>query len=316
MGRRPTGNPRQRTLTSQLEAAPQGEKYKMNYKEILYTASEGIAVITLNRPDKLNAWTRLMAGEVWDAMKRAANDDTIKVIVLTGAGRGFCPGADMSELKGVTDEAVASLDKRKSYEQRVSVMMGQKTTAELDPENKNNVREDFRKRYSYISAIPKPVIAAVNGPVAGIGLILTLHCDMRFVSDTASFSTAFSKRGLIAEHGIAWMLPRIVGHANAFDLLYSSRLIGADEALNMGLANRVIPADALINEVRAYALDLASTVSPRSMRVMKRQLYDAQFQTFAEASEASDKELILSLQSEDFKEGVAHFLEKRPPSFK
>ena len=288
----------------------------MNYKEILYTLSEGIAVITLNRPDKLNAWTRLMAGEVWDAMHRAADDDAVKVIVLTGAGRGFCAGADMSELEGVTYEAVAALDKSKSYEQRVSVMMGQKTTAELDPKNKNKVREDFRKRYSYISAIPKPVIAAVNGPAAGIGFIVTLHCDLRFVSETASFSTAFSKRGLIAEHGVAWMLPRIVGHANALDLLYSSRLIGADEALSMGLASRVIPADALMNEVRAYALDLASNVSPRSMRVIKRQIYDAQFQTFAGASEESDEELILSLQSEDFKEGIAHFLEKRPPLFK
>jgi enoyl-CoA hydratase/carnithine racemase len=291
-------------------------KHNMNYKEILYTMSEGIAVITLNRPDKLNAWTRLMAGEVWDAMHRAADDDAVKVIVLTGAGRGFCAGADMSELEGVTDEAVAALDKSKSYEQRVSVIMEQKTTAELDPENKNNVREDFRKRYSYISAIQKPVIAAVNGPAAGIGFILILHCDLRFVSDKASFSTAFSKRGLIAEHGIAWMLPRIVGHSSALDLLYSSRLIGADEALSMGLANRVIPADALMDEVRDYALDLVSNVSPRSMRVMKRQVYDAQFQTFAEASEASDEELILSLQSEDFKEGVAHFLEKRAPSFK
>jgi enoyl-CoA hydratase/carnithine racemase len=288
----------------------------MNYKEILYTASEGIAVITLNRPDKLNAWTRLMGSEVWDAMHRAADDGAVKVIVLTGAGRGYCAGADMSELEGVTDEAIAALDKRKSYEQRVSAMMGQKTTAELEPENKNNVREDFRKRYSYISAIPKPVIAAVNGPAAGIGFILALHCDLRFVSDKASFSTAFSKRGLIAEHGIAWMLPRIVGHANALDLLYSSRLIGADEAMSMGLANRVVPAETLMNEVRAYVLDLVSNVSPRSMRVIKRQVYDAQFQTFAEASEASDEELILSLQSEDFKEGVAHFLEKRSPSFK
>jgi enoyl-CoA hydratase/carnithine racemase len=288
----------------------------MHYKEILYTASKGIAVITLNRPDKLNAWTRLMAGEVWDAMHRAADDDAVKVIVLTGAGRGFCAGADMSELEGVTDEAVAALDKSKSYEQRVSVIMEQKTTAELDPDNKNNVREDFRKRYSYISAIPKPVIAAVNGPAAGIGFILTLHCDLRFVSDKASFSTAFSKRGLIAEHGVAWMLPRIVGHSNALDLLYSSRVIGSDEAVSMGLANKVVPADALMDEVRTYALELASNVSPRSIRVMKRQVYDAQFQTFAEASEASDEDLILSLQSEDFKEGVAHFLEKRPPLFK
>lgn len=288
----------------------------MSYQDILYATSDGIAVITLNRPGRLNAWTRVMAGEVWDAMHHAADDDTVKVIVLTGAGRGFCAGADMSELGDVSDEAIAALDKGKSYEHRVSIIMGQKTTAELDPENKNKVREDFRKRYSYISAIPKPVIAAVNGPAAGIGLIVALHCDLRFVSDKASFSTAFSKRGLIAEHGVGWILSRIVGLSKALDLLYSSRMISADEAVSMGLANGLFPADELMNEVRAYALNLASNVSPRSMRVIKRQVYDAQFQAFAEASEASDEELILSLQSEDFKEGVAHFLEKRPPSFK
>jgi enoyl-CoA hydratase/carnithine racemase len=288
----------------------------MSYREILYTVSEGIAVITLNRPDRLNAWTRVMASEVWDAMHHAADDDAVKVIVLTGAGRGFCSGADMSELKDVSDEAIAALDQSKSYEHRVSIIMGQKTAPELDPENKSKVREDFRKRYSYISAIPKPVIAAVNGPAAGIGLILALHCDLRFVSDKASFSTAFSKRGLIAEHGIGWILSRIVGLSNALDLLYSSRLISADEAVSMGLVNRMFPAHEFMNEVRSYASGLASNVSPRSMRVIKRQVYDAQLQDFAEASEASDKELILSLQSEDFKEGVTHFLEKRPPSFK
>jgi len=287
----------------------------MKYEQILYEVSEGIAVITLNRPEKLNAWTRVMAGEVWDAMHRAGDDSQVKVILLTGTGRGFCAGADMDELQTVNDELIESLDKNKTCEERVSILMEQKTAAELDPENSSNIREDLRKRYSYISAIRKPVIAAVNGAAAGIGFILPLHCDLRFASDKARFSTAFSRRGLIAEHGVAWLLPRVVGLANAFDLLYSSRAISAEEALGIGLVNRVIPGDDFMNEVRAYALDLTKNVSPRSMNVIKKQVYEAQFSTFAEASESSDEELLLSLQSEDFKEGVAHFLEKRPAAF-
>jgi len=287
----------------------------MDYTQILYSTADGVAVITLNRPERLNAWTRVMSGEVWDAMHRAGDDASVKVVVLTGAGRGFCAGADMSELEAVTAEAVAALDPQKPAEEGFSVLSGEPTAAERAPDNPGRVREDFRKRYSYISAIPKPVIAAVNGPAAGVGFILALHCDLRFVAEGARLSAAFSKRGLIAEHGIAWLLPRIVGHANALDLLYSSRLVGAEEALRIGLANRVCPADRLMEEVLAYAAELASKVSPRSTRVMKRQVYDAQFQTFAQAAEASDGEMLLSLQSEDFQEGVAHFLEKRPPSF-
>ncbi|MBI5439771.1 MAG: enoyl-CoA hydratase [Deltaproteobacteria bacterium] len=287
----------------------------MSFNEISYSSNEGVAVITLNRPEKLNAWTRVMAGEVWEAMGRASDDEGVRAVVLTGAGRGFCAGADMSELEGVSAETIRALDPSVGSERRFSILSGDATAGERDPANCRGAREDFRKRYSYLSAVPKPVIAAINGPAAGVGLILGLHCDLRFASENARFSTAFSKRGLIAEHGIGWLLPRLIGHSNALDLLYSSRVVGAEEALRLGLVNRVVPGDKLLDETLAYAADLASNVSPRSLRVMKRQIYEAQFQTFADASEASDEEMLLSLQSEDFKEGVAHFVEKRAPRF-
>jgi enoyl-CoA hydratase/carnithine racemase len=289
----------------------------MPYEQIIYSVGDGIATIALNRPDRLNAWTRVMAREVMNAAHRAEDDDKVRVIILTGAGRGFCSGADMEELGGAADEATAALKSgaAMSAERRVSLLMEQMTEEEYNPENRDKTRDDFRKRYSYLLGLKKPVIAAVNGPAAGLGLIVALYCDVRFASEKAKFSTAFSKRGLIAEHGISWILPRIVGLSTALDMLYSSRLIAAQEALSIGLVNRVFPHESFMDEVLSYAKDLANSVSPRSLCIMKRQVVNAMFQTLAEASEASDEELLRSLSSEDFKEGVSHFLEKRHPHF-
>jgi enoyl-CoA hydratase/carnithine racemase len=289
----------------------------MHYEQILYNIEDGIATITLNRPERLNAWTRVMAREVMTASHRAEEDDNVRVIILTGAGRGFCAGADMAELEGASDEAIASLKSGAvmSAERRVSLLMDQPTEAEYNPENKDRIRDDFRKRYSYLMGIRKPVIAAINGPAAGLGLIIALYCDIRFASDKARFSTAFSKRGLIAEHGISWILPKITGLPNALDMLYSSRIVEAQDAFRIGLVNKVIPAESFMDSVMAYAKDLAGSVSPRSMGVIKKQVYNAMFQSLDEASEVADEELLQSLTSEDFKEGVAHFLEKRLPDF-
>jgi enoyl-CoA hydratase/carnithine racemase len=289
----------------------------MHYEQILYTVNDGIAVITLNRPDRLNAWTRVMAREVMTAVHRAEDNDNVRVIILTGAGRGFCAGADMAELEGASGEAIASLKSgaAMSAERRVSLLMDQVTEAEYNPENRDRIRDDFRKRYSYLMGIKKPVIAAVNGPAAGLGLIIALYCDIRFASDKAKFSTAFSKRGLIAEHGISWILPRIVGLSNALDMLYTSRVIDSQEALKIGLANQVFSQESFMDSVMAYAKDLAASVSPRSLRIIKRQVFNSMFQSLSESSENADEELLQSLTSEDFKEGVAHFLEKRSPNF-
>lgn len=273
----------------------------MTNQETLYSVDGRVATLTLNRPDKLNAWTATMDREVRAALEEAERDENVRAIVLTGAGRGFCAGADMSLLSAVAEQGL-------SEERRAQALRGGSSPRE-------GVRPDFQKKYSYFPAIGKPVIAAINGPVVGLGLVITLYCDLRFASDAARFSTTFARRGLIAEYGMAWMLPRLVGHANALDLLLSARQIDAAEAFRMGLVNQVFAQEGFLDKVRGYARDLASNVSPRSLRVIKRQVYEGMFQTLAEAFEVSEREMLASLQSEDFKEGVAHFLGKRAAAF-
>jgi enoyl-CoA hydratase/carnithine racemase len=270
-------------------------------QETLYQVTDRVATITLNRPDKLNAWTAVMEQEVRAAMNEAEHDENVRVIVLTGAGRGFCAGADMSLLGAL---AANGLDEARRAQALQSGSSGA-----------SGVRQDFQKKYSYFPALTKPVIGAINGVAVGLGLVIALYCDVRLASDAARFGTVFARRGLIAEYGMAWMLPRLVGHANALDLLFTSRVIDAAEAYRMGLANQVLPQATFSEAVQMYAVDIASNVSPRSVRVMKRQVYDAMFQTLAESFEVAEREMIASLQCEDFKEGVAHFVEKRAPIF-
>jgi len=273
----------------------------VSYQEILYNVADRVATITLNRPDKLNAWTAVMEQEVRRAVYDAEANEHVRVIVLTGAGRGFCAGADMSLLSNIANRGVTDRE-------RVLANTG-------NGAQRGNVRPDFQKKYSYFPSIQKPMIAAVNGPAVGLGFILSLYCDLRFASDAARFGTAFAKRGLIAEYGVAWLLPRLIGQANALDLLFSARLVEATEAHRMGLVNQVFPQDAFMDHVLAVARDLATNVSPRSMRVIKKQVYDAMFQSLSEAFDEAETEMVESLQCEDFKEGVAHFMEKRAAHF-
>lgn len=267
----------------------------MPYQHILYEVSDKVATITLNRPDRMNAWTAIMEHDVREAMTAARDDDNVRVIVLTGAGRAFCAGADMEALKTIDPDAM-------------------RRTENIPPFDMNR-RSDWQSRYAYFPSIPKPVIGMLNGATAGIGLVHALYCDVRFAAEGAVFTTAFARRGLIAEHGISWMLPRLVGHANALDLLMSARRVSSDEALRMGLVNRLYPAEKLREETYAYARDLADFVSPSSMAVIKRQLYDVPFQTLSEATIDANREMMVSLRSEDFREGVASFVEKRAPKF-
>jgi enoyl-CoA hydratase/carnithine racemase len=277
----------------------------MPNQETLYEVAKRVATITLNRPDKLNAWTAVMEQEVRAAMAEAERDENVRVIVLTGAGRGFCAGADMSLLSTVATKGLDAAQRAQAVQAGAGSGEG----------GGDGTRVDFRKKYSYFPAMSKPVIAAISGPAVGLGLVIALYCDLRFASDAARFSTAFARRGLIAEYGMAWMLPRLVGHANALDLLFSARLIDGAEAFRMGLANQVYPQDVFQEKVREYVVELASNVSPRSLRVIKRQVYDAMFQTLGEAFDISEREMLASLRCEDFKEGVAHFVEKRAPVF-
>ena len=163
--------------------------------------------------------------------------------------------------------------------------------------------------------MPKPIIAAVNGACAGLGLVIALYADMRFASDAAVFTTAFSRRGLIAEHGVSWLLPRLVGMANAADLLFSARRVLAPRSEGDRPGQQGLPPCAFEDEVMAYARMLANEVSPRSLREMKREIWNAQFQALGEAIEAANRDMAGSFVSEDFKEGVAHYLEKRAPAF-
>ena len=236
------------------------------------------------------------------AVEDAESDESVRAIVLTGAGRGFCAGADMSLLGAVATQGVTD-------------QVREKAAGRSNLDQSRGVRQDFAQKYSYFLAANKPVIAAVNGPAVGLGLVIALYCDLRFACDAARFSTVFARRGLIAEYGMAWMLPRLVGQANAVDLLFSARTIDAAEGQRMGLVNRVFPQASFMKEVHDYARDLASNVSPRSLAVIKRQLGEAMFQSLQEAFETSQQEMLASLNSEDFKEGVAHYLEKRSPAF-
>jgi enoyl-CoA hydratase/carnithine racemase len=267
----------------------------MTDQHILYEVSEKIATITLNRPDRMNAWTPIMERDVRHAMELAAADDNVRIIVLTGAGRAFCAGADMDALKGLDPDDVRRATNLPAFDM--------------------NRRPDWQTRYGYYPSIPKPVIGMLNGATAGIGLVHALYCDLRFAADNTVFTTAFSRRGLIAEHGISWMLPRIVGHANALDLLMSARRVASEEALRIGLVNRLYPPDQLREQTYSYARDLADNVSPSAIAVIKRQLYDTPFQTLAEATIDANREMVVALRGSDFREGVASFIEKRPPRF-
>jgi len=270
------------------------------FEEILYEIKDQVATVTLNRPEKLNAWTPTMQKEVYTAMADAEKDDNVRVIILTGAGRAFCAGADIQNLGQLAGGNV-DIDRLKHDW--------------ITHSPREGARPDFQWTYSYFPAIGKPVLAALNGSTVGLGFVISLYCDMRFASDQAKFSTAFSRRGLIAEHGISWMLPRLVGVANACDLLFSARTIDAQEALRMGLVNKVSPQEQLMPAVLEYAKELAAKVSPRSLRIMKKQTYNALFQTLDAATAEANEEMFKSFGCDDFREGVAHFVQKRAPRF-
>lgn len=251
---------------------------------VLYEVRDNVALITLNRPERLNAWNADLATGYFDALDEGAADPAVGAIVVTGAGRGFCAGADMDVLQGIEEGG------------------GGDGRAET---------RDAR----YAMSIPKPVIAAVNGACAGLGFVHAVACDVRFAAEGAKFTTAFSRRGLIAEHGISWTLPRLVGQATALDLLMSGRVFLAEEAKELGLVSKVFPGEALVDETIAYAADMASNAAPLSMAIIKQQVYHHPLLSLDDAMAASNRLMAASLKRPDFKEGVSSFLEKRPPSF-
>ncbi|MFN7164596.1 MAG: enoyl-CoA hydratase [Hyphomonas sp.] len=271
-----------------------------DYREILTGTEAGVLTITLNRPERLNAWTGIMQTEVETAIRAGGADDGVRCIVITGAGRGFCAGADMNGLQSI--QASGGED----YQAKIP---------DLKPKAVSPLEQTFPGRFGHMFACPKPIIAAINGPCAGIGLILTLFADLRYAAAEAKFTTAFAQRGLIAEHGIAWQLPRLVGEANALDLLFTARKFDGAEAERLGLVNRALPGVELMAYVGEVAQHLATQVSPRSVAIMKRQIRESYFQTYGESLAVADAEMERSFATQDFKEGVASFVERRAPAF-
>jgi enoyl-CoA hydratase/carnithine racemase len=251
---------------------------------VLYEVDEGVGVVTLNRPDKLNAWTPELGDLYIELLQRAADDPDVRAIVVTGAGRGFCAGADMGLLDGVSGDAQGG------------ALSG-----------KHHPMDTLQ--------IPKPVIAAINGAAVGIGLVYALCCDIRFAGEGVKLSAPFSRLGLVAEDGMSWLLQRIVGQPAAFELLVSGRTFLAEEALQLGLVNRLHSRESVLEEAVAYARDLAQNCSPLSMALIKRQVYLDADRPFAHALRDAKLLTDRSIGFDDFKEGMAAFAEKRPPQY-
>lgn len=260
---------------------------------------DGVALLTLNRPDRLNAWTGELEQQYFGALRECAASEDVRAIVVTGAGRGFCAGADMQSLQDLGAAASG----------------GESANGSSAPDGGVPAAAREQTAQTFTLSVPKPVIAAINGPCAGIGLVLALMCDVRFVADDAKLTTAFARRGLVAEHGISWILPRLVGPARALDLLLSGRVFLGAEAAELGVANRAVPRERVLEHALSYAHELATQCSPSSMASMKRQVYAALSQPVEEALAEADRLMLDSFARPDFVEGVQSFVERRTPSF-
>lgn len=249
------------------------------------TVSDGVAVLTWNRPERNNAWSVAMETDYYRLLEDCGEDPAVRVIVVTGAGRSFCPGMDAAVL---ADNAQSG----------------------------NTTNPHLRKPFTLPRSIPKPIIAAINGACAGIGFVAAMNCDLRFASSTAKLTTAFVQRGIMAEHGLAWSLPRVVGTSVALDLLFSARVILAPEALSLGVVDRVYDPDDLMKHTLLYARTLAQNSSPTAMGVIKRQVYAAQESSHEEARILALRYWMGLLRHHpDFNEGVTSYLDKRAPQF-
>jgi enoyl-CoA hydratase/carnithine racemase len=263
-----------------------------------YQVEDQVATITLHRPERLNAWTTRMNAEYRTLLQRASDDATVRVIVVTGSGRGFCAGAEADDLAGHAQRGTY-----RSWDSDDLARPGY------------GVRPEFDAELAYHFGIPKPIIAAVNGPAAGIGFALSCYCDVRMAASGAKLTTAHGKLGLPCAFGLAWLLPRLIGQARALELILSSRTFTAEEALGLGLVTTVVPGDQLSARVGEYAQMLATTVSPASMAASKLQVYEAFDLTAAQAVANAEALLDPMMAGPDYREGVAAMREKRPPRF-
>ncbi|MCI3273455.1 enoyl-CoA hydratase-related protein [Streptomyces cylindrosporus] len=244
-----------------------------------------VLVLTLNRPDRLNAWTDDLERRYFELLDEAEDDPEVRAIVVTGAGRGFCSGADMEDLHGAA-------------------------TGKVDTERPEKPRPRI-----FPTTVRKPLIAAINGPAVGLGLVEALYCDYRFATAEAKLSTVFARRGLVAEYGIAWILPRLIGPSAAMDLLLSGRVIQGEEALRLRLVDRISEPGRIVDDAVAYAEELAAHSAPWSMATIKSQIQDGYGQSLDEAYGAAQELMVASFRRSDVEEGVRSFMERRLPAF-
>ncbi len=291
-----------RRLMSGSRCEPLAWESRCVYEQINYDVTDPVATITLNRPEALNAWTGKMGHEINDALERAEADKRVVGIVITGQGRAFCAGADMNTLDGLSSGAsdgpaadeVAGID-----------LLEQ--PGEQDGE--------FTGQFPFLMTIDKPIIAAVNGAVAGMAYPFSLCCDLRVGTQNSLFLTAFAQRGLIAEWGLSFLLPRLVGPSVALDLLMSSRRVKGEEARELGLLNELVEPDELLPWCNDYISTLAQRCSPASIAIMKRQVYSELHVGLGAAERHAGQLMGESFARPDFREGVKSFLEKRDPAF-
>lgn len=268
----------------------------MELKVTRYEIEDRVATLTLHRPERLNSWTGRMHTEYRWILDQAERDREVRVIVVTGAGRGFCAGADTAALQ--------------SHVERGGYDPG--TPAEL-PQPGYGVRPEFDANFAFQFGLSKPVIAAINGPAAGVGLVIACYADLRFAAKGAKLTTAHGKLNLPAEFGLSWLLPRLIGLTRANELLLSSRIFLTDEAFELGLLNALLEPEALMPHTYDYARRLADTVSPGSLRETKRQIYTDLHRDVGSAVRDADALLDRMTTEADYREAVSAFLEKRPP---
>ncbi|MFZ9506219.1 MAG: enoyl-CoA hydratase-related protein [Burkholderiaceae bacterium] len=267
---------------------------------ILYDVAERIGTITLNRPEQHNAVNYELAESLREAMLRADADESVRVIVLTGAGKSFCVGADISAIQAAAGAAPPQA----------------RSLASLKWPLDSAIRHDFQGTHTYFPMIGKPIICMINGATAGLGLVYAAFCDIRFSADDSVFAAAFVRRGLAAEWGSAWILPKLMGHAHATEFLLSGRKIKAPEARELGLINRSIPREDLREATYAYARDIATNCAPVALRLQKRQIWESHFQTLGESNMMFKEFTQIVLATEDVREATSSFIEKRTPNFK
>jgi enoyl-CoA hydratase/carnithine racemase len=271
----------------------------LELKATRYAVVDRVATITLHRPERMNAWTGRMHTEYRHCLQRANDDAEVRAIVVTGAGRAFCVGADSAALEGHV--------KKGGYDPG--------TPAELAKPG-YGIADEFDAPFAYHFGLDKPVIAAINGAAAGVGLVLACYADLRFAATGAKLTTAHGKLNLPAEYGLSWLLPRLIGLTRANDLLLTSRVFTTDEAKTLGLLNDVFAPAQLLDETYRYARQLIATVSPESLRQTRWQIYRDLHRGVAESVADSESLLRTMMKQADYAEGVDAFLKKRPPSWR